>query len=1112
MDRAVTDLHATHEKTQTLCQSHERVAQDRLAIITALETELDAAKARTNALVAEVGAKDVEMEGLKRELEEARMMAASARELEDSHGKLKARVEQLEKVETDVETLRNDITSHKTHVTDLETQREHLQSRIANLETQLTNANNAITGSETRLQMMQTERTSLQTEIQRHLARITELETMHANMRASTEERIRGMEAQTQEAGRLNEEVETMKKSMTMMVEEKTAISAELEQSKTRIAELELIATEAVKLRGVVSGLEQNSRVMEEAKAKDLERVNRELEAIQVRVVEMETEKEGLKATLDEKETTITMLEGRAAELQSRAADLEKEVHTLRVAVSGHEEINRGLEGRVGEIEKLESEIQSLKTRVDILQLENEDKEETIQTLKVQAMELETRAVDAEKQIQALRGTLSEQEERNRSFEAQLADMKLMEAENHVLKTQVDTLQSEKEEREGTLNALEGRAVELENRAADLEQETEALRRKVSEHEERNRDFEAPVRDVEKLKSEVQTLQTQIDALQIEKHAVQTRADALAMEKEALLVEAEQARSKIERVQLDLDEANRIRELLAEAERKIRHLQEQRDRGRAETARFSIDLDAAMQRHRASDMKLADMSKQLEEQQATTAKYERELAAQREQLSSLESREKEVAELNKQMDTLQGIAADAVKTTELHAGKIMKLEAVKDEQQGRIRELEAQVRELGQLQTCNQELEVLSEELRMLKDQIATLRSERDEAKIALKESKASLAQAQEHIKQLQDELAQKTGERSWDLSPDPISEGSESPPALKSLTDERDALKAEVNHLRSHITALETSRRKSVSTEQRMGTRRVVPPEPSSHVPPSPNPSIDSSAPNNHATPPRSITRRDSATSTSTDWLQEATREQLVELVSKLSFQLSTAERYIKREQDAALKLKEELERERERITQKANSNGASIMQLQHLKERVERQVAEIAELAFEATKANKEAVQARMEAQEARKKCAEVEQTLYNLKRSSKSHNNRPLPTPPGSVMGSPVRGPSGVEKGTSPPASPRTEKLGWAKGVDETIAPMIDLDILPSLLFEELTRPSNDHTSIDTLTQPATEMPEIGCPQLISEGSNGHRRRCICQMRGQTDGMGRSRQWRE
>ncbi|KAJ3033942.1 hypothetical protein HDV00_005627 [Rhizophlyctis rosea] len=952
MDQAVTDLHATHEETKQLCHTHEQTAEDRLAAIHALEAEREALKGRIDSLMTDVSAKDAAVENLRSELDSARAVAVNTRDLEDGHRDLSEKVGRLEQYEKEAMMLRSNVASHQTRVTELEAEKTTFTSRIAELEAVLATAHKTTAEWESRHDALQSEQGELREREQQSLTRIGELENLLEEVRKSSEEKIRTLQADVGQVAEAKEEVATLKSAVAALEDEKNGLREKLDQSARRIAELEVVAEAALKLRESYSASQRKVGEVEELRVREVEGLKSELQGMQGRLDEIQREKDGLKGLVEERDGKIKVLEMRAADVEARAAKVEGEAEALRLAISSLEEKNRGLDGRVTDGERVEAELLAVKA--------------------------------------------------------------------------------------------------------------------------------------------------EIDALKVEKEAGYTQAKALLVNKEALLVEIEQGKNKVKELEDRLDGADKVRALLTEAEGQIKDLQSQVETHGVEKEGLNRQLNERTLQHQEGVAKITDLSLKMEEQQAVISRLESDALTTGEKLAGLEQKERELQELRKEVDSLQGVVAETTRTGEMYSAQISTLNASLDEKEKRVQALETLIGELREAEVFRDR--GVQDQVQQLRKQVEGLVKERDIARKGWEDSASLLTSAQAQIQQLERAMEERAGDGGARELPHGdgvslLSKNTDAASHVTNLADERDALKAEVEQLRSHIAALELSRRRSVSTEQRMGTRRVVPPEPSSLIPPSPGPSVDSST---VPTPPRKVTRRDSATSTSTDWLQDASKTELEDLVSKLSFQLSTAEKYIKNQQEAALRLKDDIEREREEaaaaIAAKTQANAVWAAQIQQLKERAERQVAEIAELAFEATKANKEAETARRETKEARRKCAELEQSLYDLKRSSKSYN-KPLPTPPGTAGGTPGR--NGVDRGTmsvgtstSPVLSPQQQqgrKMSWGKGVDETVAPMIDLDLIPSLLFEELTRPSsNGRGSIEV-----ERGPTMGQQQQQGGNGNGNAR---------------------
>ena len=698
----------------------------------------------------------------------------------------------------------------------------------------------------------------------------------------------------------------------------------------------------------------------------------------------------------------MELLENRLKTMECTMTELSATHEETKRLCQTHEQI---VVDRVAAVNELESQNDALKAQLASIDLN------------AQALEdLEAEGATAKRRMAALEADLTQAAQERVALLAKLDNRDIRLAELEILAAEALKLRNAVKEKEDISRGLEEQTAEVARLLEQLSSVRESAL--LLTHEK------------DSLRSQLAESEAQVAQL-LEKLAAAERVEVLLEEREQEILSLErQLQSQAVENATTSALINKKQATVTRLENEVAAWGDQLAAKAEELARLQTTLIALQddnarigQMHASQLTRFQELSDSNDGKQKRIEHLEQELSIRRGRMADLEGRKEEkIREVEHELTVERDVAGQLrqeVGHLQQELGHLKELVMRKDET---IAHLEKDLMQLRSDAQFAQQAKIGSDDLiQSLREECACLEAERDSAQSDGTQVAAELDSVREHVKRLEAELLDKCRATS-DVGT--IAHTEVSSVGLAEIVEERNNLRGEVQALRAHIAALEMVRRRSVASE---GRRRVVPPDPATAESVSPT----------TVTPPR-FKRRDSATSTATDRLQHPANTELEELVTNLSLQLTAAERTIRKEQEAS--------------KEAANVNAIMTAQLQALKDRVERQVAEIAELAFEVNRANKEVEEAKSEAREARIRLVEMERAGKAVRKETAKEvggRGKPLPSPPSSFRKTNASRHS-MNDGTGPIAL-----IGrLSEDVDETVAPMIDIDLMPSLLYEELT----------------------------------------------------------
>uniref|UniRef100_A0A0G4HU13 Uncharacterized protein n=1 Tax=Chromera velia CCMP2878 TaxID=1169474 RepID=A0A0G4HU13_9ALVE len=436
----------------------------------------------------------------------------------------------------------------------------------------------------------------------------------------------------------------------------------------------------------------------------------------------------------------VTELKG---QIEAMRGMLDDEGKRAMEAENKHLEVERSLT-------EAQAEIQSLRSTVETLKLEKQEKEEA-----------SPREVDEVKQqVQALADSLSATTTALQNEEAKRAEA-LMEAEE--ARGLVRQLEQEKEaeaaradEQEGMVRNIESLVEQLQKTKEEEMQRAEANRRGLEEEKQRN----------------VQDLQTKVQSLQSENETYAARAKEVASAMEGFEGQIEKLKKQKEEEEARADASAHA---LESTRALLDQLQSEKEKEKARAEATINELRSENEREKArADAKLGELDGTQELVAQLRRGNEQEKARAEAKSDELENVHALLQGLQKEKEEQQHAAEESRAAIERLQGEVNRLQRIADEEQGRVVELMETVRSLeqqlakaksdldagaketdGALDLLKQETEHSSQaeaERDSLRSKVTALESRINELDAELKSRDSSRAQ-------LEAELSQKTAE-----------------------------------------------------------------------------------------------------------------------------------------------------------------------------------------------------------------------------------------------------------------------------------------------------------------------------------------------------------------
>ena len=511
---------------------------------------------------------------------------------------------------------------------------EAIKDRVSSLESQLANANSRITNLESEIDDLRRENGELKDKVEELEEKVTDLE----EKLASEEETNKGLQ---DTITALNTALKEIAAKLSIPDSDKASIIAEIGVLQQRIIEL---TSELEASNNVISGLKTQitdlsneiQSAMDSLSEYERDTLLERIEAIKDRVSSLESQLANANGKITNLESEIDELRRENGELKDKVEELEEEVADLEEKLASEEQINKGLQDTIIDLNNALKEIAAklsipdsdkasiiaeigvLQQKIISLTSELEDSNNIIIGLKAQNTALSNEIQSAMDSLSEYeRNTLLERidaiKDRVSSLESQLAfansEISDLVSELDALKKENTTLKERIEELEGLLEAKE-----LENQ--DLQGTIDGLNADLREISSK---LGIPDSDKASIIAEIGVLQQRIIELTSELEASNNVISGLKTQITDLSNEIQSAMDSLsdyerdtllERIDAIKDRVSSLESLLANANSRITNLESEIDELRRENGELKDKVEEL-------EDKVADLEEKLASEEQT---------------------------------------------------------------------------------------------------------------------------------------------------------------------------------------------------------------------------------------------------------------------------------------------------------------------------------------------------------------------------------------------------------------------------------------------------------------------------------------------------------------
>ncbi|KND04969.1 uncharacterized protein SPPG_00656 [Spizellomyces punctatus DAOM BR117] len=1066
------------DQKHTEISERDTVVSDLRATLAALTTELDESKARVNEL--EAVQRDLHESITLRSETETQKVQEVQKLLDDKHAELAQQETVVAELQTTVAALRTELTESKERISELETvhrelhetrslQAETENQQVAQIQKLLDEKQAELAQRETDLSDLQATLTALRTELNQSTDRVQELEAAQRSI-----EEARALHAETE-----NQKMEQLQQ----LLDDK---QAELAQREVDLSDLQTT------LAALRIELETAQRSIEEARALQAETENQKVEQLQQLLDDKQAEAAQRETQLSDLQTTLSSLRTELDEKQAELAHREAEVSDLQSALTAS---RTELDEKQGELAQREADVADLQTALSTLRTQLDDSSVHVNELETVQRELEESrrlqsesqnlVSDLQAQLEALHVTLTETQdqlatelESSRAHEHEASELEsgllARDESNKALQNQLSESEVEKQALMDRVHQLETHCEdyaakigkfakevqylaslreavvierdELLDKVNALEEQILHLQNESVQGTERGLEIEStrPQADVAQLDRECNDLlnglglaETQVEttsaATILDLENKMRTAEALATELEQNLSDTQQERDMllVRMKELEHSNAEMEKEMIECKDLSVAGTREMEDR----LGRMEVERDEALTKLQQLEAKVEELNSSLEEKETALQRIA-ELDA------LLESKDQELKDVQSQLsslasthETLKAESTDlrekveSMEKTQSERDVVPNESATADQESddnsvlvGMYRTQIAEV--VSERNSLRTEIEQLGTELgdkAKLEDELAQVVTERDELKQVVEalsnrveEVEAKLNEAERRVPVIVD-------------PPPPSRVSKPRPPSIQTgrEADLRDSDEGDIGR-----DSLDTRRSASFDRRRRGGSslRGLSPGEPIS-----PTSIIDSI---------REIADRTNDTEATTEagpGLAERERQELLRMIEILSMHISAADRQLEEDANTVARLEAELEDVRASSSASSEtsfrdvSRSSTAVRLRVLEDRVNKQLDEIANMEYELVKA-------RSVANAAQTRVVELENQLEEAKKKER-------------------------EARAAQPLNAAVSKARGGHRGTFRLTPLELKEIMPSIMFEELTRKDGKRSSILT-----------------------------------------------